>query len=98
MLCFSAGIGRTGTFIALDYLLDETEVQDYVDIQACLHKLRYARVNMVQNLVGTECHFLYKSTKDVYSVLSKSTHFQYTQSISIPILEWRMLQSVKAMA
>ena len=50
---FSAGIGRTGTYIALDYLLDEAEEQDYVDVLGCLHKLRHARVNMVQNAVGT---------------------------------------------
>ena len=55
---FSAGIGRTGTFIALDYLLDETAAQDCVDTQACLHKLRYARFNMVQNLVGIKTPLL----------------------------------------
>ena len=48
----SAGIGRTGTYIALDYLLDEAEEQDWVDVPDCLHKLRHARINMVENLVG----------------------------------------------
>ena len=50
--CYSAGIGRTGTYIALDYLLDEAEEQDWVDVPDCLHKLRHARINMVENLVG----------------------------------------------
>ena len=48
----SAGIGWTGTYIALDYLLDEGEEQDWVDVPDCLHKLRHARINMVENLVG----------------------------------------------
>ena len=48
----SAGIGRTGTYIALDYLLDEAEEQDWVDVPDCLHKLRHARINMVENLVS----------------------------------------------
>ncbi|KAK6179861.1 hypothetical protein SNE40_012119 [Patella caerulea] len=46
----SAGIGRTGTFIALDYLIEEAKAIDSVDIFECVKQLRYERVNMVQTL------------------------------------------------
>ena len=48
----SAGIGRTGTYIALDYLLEQAEHQDWLDVRACVTKLRQGRVNMVQTLVS----------------------------------------------
>ena len=50
----SAGIGRTGTFIALDYLMDQAMEEQHVGVPACVNKLREHRVNMVQNVVTTE--------------------------------------------
>ncbi|XP_055956406.1 receptor-type tyrosine-protein phosphatase mu-like [Patella vulgata] len=44
----SAGIGRTGTFIALDYSIDKARAEGSVDIYECVKQLRYERVNMVQ--------------------------------------------------
>ncbi|KAH3833976.1 hypothetical protein DPMN_107294 [Dreissena polymorpha] len=44
----SAGVGRTGTFIAMDILIDEGQDRQTVDIYACVTKLRQQRVNMVQ--------------------------------------------------
>ncbi|XP_067653253.1 receptor-type tyrosine-protein phosphatase T-like [Haliotis asinina] len=46
----SAGVGRTGTFIALDNLFDEAEALDKVNVLACVSKLREARMNMVQTV------------------------------------------------
>jgi len=45
----SAGVGRTGTMIALDILIQQAEQEKIVDIQRCLDKLRRQRVNMVQS-------------------------------------------------
>ncbi|KAL4229662.1 hypothetical protein ACF0H5_010050 [Mactra antiquata] len=45
----SAGIGRTGTFIALDYLVDQANIEDYVNVLQCAQNLRHQRVNMIQN-------------------------------------------------
>ena len=45
---FSAGVGRTGTFIALDILTEQGQTLDYVDPFGCVTTLRNQRVSMVQ--------------------------------------------------
>ncbi|KAK3591264.1 hypothetical protein CHS0354_010629 [Potamilus streckersoni] len=45
----SAGIGRTGTYIALDYLLKQAKAEEKVDVPQCVQTLRSNRVNMIQN-------------------------------------------------
>ena len=49
---FSAGIGRTGTFIALDIQTFVGESRGYVDIFGCVRTLRQQRINMVQTPVS----------------------------------------------
>uniref|UniRef100_A0A5F9DTR3 Receptor-type tyrosine-protein phosphatase beta n=1 Tax=Oryctolagus cuniculus TaxID=9986 RepID=A0A5F9DTR3_RABIT len=51
----SAGVGRTGTFIALDRILQQLDSKDSVDIYGAVHDLRLHRVHMVQ----TECQYVY---------------------------------------
>ena len=46
----SAGLGRTGTFIAIDYLKKQARTDYIVDVPACVMSLREARAGMVQNL------------------------------------------------
>ncbi|XP_053387518.1 uncharacterized protein LOC123544432 [Mercenaria mercenaria] len=46
----SAGIGRSGTYIALDILTEKGEVEGAIDIYACVKHMREQRVNMVQNV------------------------------------------------
>ena len=54
MLCcnYSAGIGRTGTFIGLDYLVEEARATKTVDVFQCVRKMRDNRINMVQTPVS----------------------------------------------
>jgi len=49
-LC-SAGVGRTGTFIALDVLSQQLQREDVVDIFAVVYQMRMCRVLMVQTEV-----------------------------------------------
>ncbi|XP_063234595.1 tyrosine-protein phosphatase 10D isoform X2 [Bacillus rossius redtenbacheri] len=44
----SAGVGRSGTFIALDRILQQINVSDHVDIFGIVHGMRKERVWMVQ--------------------------------------------------
>ncbi|XP_053387134.1 receptor-type tyrosine-protein phosphatase alpha-like, partial [Mercenaria mercenaria] len=46
----SAGVGRTGTYIALDRLVKEGESTGSVDVFGCVMSMREQRVNMVQTL------------------------------------------------
>ncbi|ESP05460.1 hypothetical protein LOTGIDRAFT_102205 [Lottia gigantea] len=49
ILCHcSAGIGRTGTYIALDYLLDQAQHENVVDVLGIAQIMRTNRVNMIQ--------------------------------------------------
>uniref|UniRef100_A0A8W8M345 protein-tyrosine-phosphatase n=1 Tax=Magallana gigas TaxID=29159 RepID=A0A8W8M345_MAGGI len=44
----SAGIGRTGTFIAIDYLLEEGNVEQTVDVKGYVISLRHQRGKSIQ--------------------------------------------------
>ena len=46
--CFSAGVGRTGTFIALDSLLDQGNADGHVDVYGFVNNMRSERMDMVQ--------------------------------------------------
>ena len=48
----SAGVGRTGTYIALDALLQQAKLEGVIDVPGCINRLREDRINMVQTLVG----------------------------------------------
>ena len=48
---FSAGIGRTGTLIAIDVALEQAARESVVDIPAIVTKMRNQRMKMVQNSV-----------------------------------------------
>lgn len=49
----SAGVGRTGVFIALDHLIQHVRDHDFVDIYGLVAELRSERMCMVQNLVSS---------------------------------------------
>ena len=47
----SAGVGRTGTFIAIDHLLQHLKEHPYVDIYGIVYEMRKQRNLMVQTEV-----------------------------------------------
>lgn len=49
---YSAGVGRTGTFIAIDRLIFQIERENTVDVYGIVHDLRMHRPLMVQTEVG----------------------------------------------
>ncbi|GFO31695.1 receptor-type tyrosine-protein phosphatase kappa, partial [Plakobranchus ocellatus] len=55
----SAGVGRTGTFIALCNLLQEAEATGKMDFRSTLHKLRQDRMHMIQTVA--QYTFLHKA-------------------------------------
>ncbi|XP_067664851.1 receptor-type tyrosine-protein phosphatase kappa-like isoform X2 [Haliotis asinina] len=65
----SAGIGRTGTFIALHYLLSQAKADGIVDVFGCVSQLRQQRMEMVQTQEQYAFLFeaLYEYTNGAYS-------------------------------
>ena len=55
----SAGVGRTGTFLALDYLIKQADIEGVLDVPGCVDKLRHQRTALIQTLVNaqTTCNF-----------------------------------------
>lgn len=59
----SAGVGRTGTFIVLDRVLQQIDLKDSVDIYSSVLDLRVHRSHMVQT--QGQYLFLHQCTRDV---------------------------------
>ena len=59
IICFiaSAGVGRTGTFIAIDAMLEGAEVKKSVFIQNYVQVMRKCRPYMVQKEVSKRLYF-----------------------------------------
>ena len=51
LLVYSAGIGRTGTFITIDHVLEQIERENLVGIPGVIQSIRQQRMKMVQTVV-----------------------------------------------
>lgn len=49
----SAGVGRTGTYLALDIIMDQAQHEKEVNIYCTVRRMRDERCTMVQNKVNT---------------------------------------------
>ena len=54
MLAYSAGVGRTGTFIALDIGLEQMKSENQIDFVQIVNQLREQRMHMVQTIVRND--------------------------------------------
>ena len=52
-LSYSAGVGRTGTFICIDNVLEQIKKEKVVDIAGAINKMRNQRMKMVQTHVSS---------------------------------------------
>ncbi|KAM9846095.1 receptor-type tyrosine-protein phosphatase beta [Aulostomus maculatus] len=78
----SAGVGRTGTFMALDRVLQQLDTKGTIDLYSCVFDLRLHRQHMVQ----TECQyaFLHQCVRDV---LRARKHRSQQENPLYPIYE-----------
>lgn len=58
ILFCSAGVGRTGTYIAVDTQLERARAEGVLDVYNTVRLMRQQRVNMVQSFVSSG-YFIY---------------------------------------
>ena len=69
----SAGVGRTGTFIVIDNILEQIEKEQVVDIPGAITKIRQKRMKMVQTHVS-QFHFYSVSYKLICIDMTGTIH------------------------
>ena len=53
-LSLSAGVGRTGTFITIDHVLEQVKKENVVDIPGVINRIRQQRMKLVQTVVSID--------------------------------------------
>ena len=51
VVVYSAGVGRTGTFITIDHILEQRDKERVIDIPGVIQNLRQQRTKIVQTVV-----------------------------------------------
>uniref|UniRef100_UPI00358DF266 receptor-type tyrosine-protein phosphatase H-like n=1 Tax=Myxine glutinosa TaxID=7769 RepID=UPI00358DF266 len=74
----SAGVGRTGTFIALDMLLQQIEESNYVNVFHLVTEMRKSRMNMIQT--EEQYIFIYKCLRSILRERMTSVYYETAPS------------------
>ena len=61
----SAGVGRTGTFITLDAMLERIRSEESVSAYEFVKNMRQRRVLMVQTMVSLVCYYVLLSNENI---------------------------------
>ncbi|CAD5125972.1 DgyrCDS14153 [Dimorphilus gyrociliatus] len=77
----SAGIGRSGTFIAIDSLLKQANMENKVDVLKFVTEMRKNRVNMVQTL--DQYIFIYKTLLEALCYKESKVSFEIDEFLEI---------------
>ncbi|XP_048252780.1 receptor-type tyrosine-protein phosphatase epsilon-like isoform X1 [Haliotis rufescens] len=101
----SAGIGRTGTFIGLDFLFDQAKAEGRVDFYHCIQKMRENRVNMIQT--AEQYRFLHEAvfeatqsdstfyTEDTFERAFQTSHFADEEENELIFKEMNSLNALR---
>ncbi|XP_068073554.2 receptor-type tyrosine-protein phosphatase eta-like isoform X2 [Danio rerio] len=81
----SAGVGRTGTFIAIDHLISQIERDSMVDIYGIVHDMRMHRALMVQT--EDQYVYLYQCAYDLIQSRTMSNNLIYQNTASFEIYQ-----------
>ena len=93
LLCGSAGVGRTGTYIAVDTLMNKLREQNTVDVYGVVYRMRLHRPYMVQTPVTVTrllqlTDSINKARMDTTACVFKIMNFRYkkTRTIQLSLL------------
>ncbi|CAF1025802.1 unnamed protein product [Adineta steineri] len=94
----SAGVGRSGTFIALDALLEMIQSQDMIDILEFTYRMRQNRVYMIQTV--DQYVFLYRTL--IEGILTMNTNvslqeFMVTRKVHMDMKDqYKLLEQLQS--
>lgn len=78
MFSFSAGVGRTGTFIGLDVIMQRLRNESKINIYETVKKLRFQRMKMVQTIA--QYTFLYACAYELVKHKSTRAALKYQKA------------------
>ena len=79
----SAGVGRTGSFIAIDIALEQANKEGIVDIPGIVNRLRQQRMCMVQTVVSYSLKSIILKQFEVSVCNGIENHVLYSVRFSI---------------